>query len=305
MNLQRKKLDLVIVGAQKAGTTSLLRFLSQHNDVVGHTTKEFSFFTNSSEYELGFSIAFKKYFSEINFGKSIIAKNVTLSISQEGLDKLKRHNQDIKIVFIIREPIGRSYSAYNMAVKDGWMRRDFLELRSIIQNQEYDDIMYRHFIGHGLYIEQVLNLTNYFPLENIRVYFYEDLTSKPEAICNDIFQWLGLSKHPIASRIHNETFQPRSLKFSKLLDSLRQEENQLKKEVKRILPYKLYSGLSQKILKLNDSNVRYEKIPESMVTILKPHFHPYNKKLYDYLFHNQTIKVRRFGKHTWLDPVKN
>ena len=38
------KIDIMIVGAQKAGTTSLLRYLGEHPECVAHPQKEFAYF---------------------------------------------------------------------------------------------------------------------------------------------------------------------------------------------------------------------------------------------------------------------
>ena len=55
-----KKIDVMIVGAEKSGTTSLKNYLNEHPDVFGHSATEFTFFhTKKNEYNLGFDTVFK------------------------------------------------------------------------------------------------------------------------------------------------------------------------------------------------------------------------------------------------------
>lgn len=43
-HLMSKKIDVMIVGAQKDGTTSLLRYMGEHPDCIAHPQKEFAYF---------------------------------------------------------------------------------------------------------------------------------------------------------------------------------------------------------------------------------------------------------------------
>lgn len=49
-----EKIDIFIIGAQKAGTTSLKNYLGEHPQINTHTTKEFSYFYDDEEYNAGF-----------------------------------------------------------------------------------------------------------------------------------------------------------------------------------------------------------------------------------------------------------
>ena len=102
-----RKLDLVIVGAQKAGTTSLHQYLKSHPDISGHSVTEFTYFTDNNVHKDGFESAFKKYFDKQEY-KRIVAKNVTINQQENSLIKLKEHNPKVKIIFMLREPVSRA-----------------------------------------------------------------------------------------------------------------------------------------------------------------------------------------------------
>ena len=271
-------IDLMIVGAQKAGTTSLNNYLKSHPDIAGHNMTEFSFFVNQQEYDQGFEKAFKLCF---NFSgeNTVIAKNVTISLREDSIRRLKRHNPEIKIIFLLREPVHRAYSAYTMAVKDGWMNRPFSEFNVILQAKDYNDIMYRHFIGHGIYANQLETIFRHFPPRNIRIYLFEDLRKDPQKICDNIFEWLNLSKVSIEKLVHNATFQPRSIWLGAMINKLRQEKNPIKKVVKTVAPYSLFRLIGDKIMSVNQTNRKFDLIDPEIENVLRHHFLPHNRKL--------------------------
>lgn len=273
-----KKLDLIIVGAQKAGTTSLNNYLKSHPKVSGHSTVEFSFFSDPSEYKKGYNQAIKNHFEDTN-GDYFIAKNVTISLQEESMPRLREHNSDIKIVFLMREPVSRAYSAYNMAVKDGWMTRSFSELREIIHKKKYDDIMFRHFIKHGMYAQQINTILKYFSVEQVQLLFFEDLKRDPQKVCNLLFNWLDLPEYEIEHSIHNPTYQPRSKLYGSLLHKLRDENNPIKRLVKTIIPYSVFSFLGSKLLASNRSNNTFQAISEEDQKLLLSFYKPYNLEL--------------------------
>lgn len=101
-----KKIDLMIVGAIKAGTTSLKNYLNEHPEILGHFQIDLTYFTNDSEYEAGYEKAFKKYFTEGGITKTrrVIAKDASVHQYEKTIKRLYEHNPECYIVFIIRNP---------------------------------------------------------------------------------------------------------------------------------------------------------------------------------------------------------
>ena len=71
-------IDLLIVGAQKAGTSSLLRYLAQHPQICTHQQPEMNYFVDENDYKKSFSAALSRYFPCIHNEntKVIAAKSV-------------------------------------------------------------------------------------------------------------------------------------------------------------------------------------------------------------------------------------
>src|SRR5678809_829657 len=122
-----RKIDLMIIGAQKAGTTSLQNYLNEHPEILGHPQIEFGYFKDDKTYENGYEKEFARHFTSgsVNTAKAVIAKNTGMYDSDKALERLQQHNPDCKLVFIVREPVSRAYSSYSMEKFNGWLKRDF------------------------------------------------------------------------------------------------------------------------------------------------------------------------------------
>src|SRR5688572_6669330 len=119
----KNKIALMIVGAQKAGTTSLNNSLAQHPKIFTHETLEFGLFRDNEEYNKGLDFFLKNTVSKSdssNPEKNIfIAKRVGLLHNEEMLLKLHGLNPNVKIVAVLRNPIDRAFSAFWYCRKTG------------------------------------------------------------------------------------------------------------------------------------------------------------------------------------------
>ena len=296
------KIDLIIVGAQKAGTTSLNNYLCEHPQIIGHASiqKEFAYFRNDTIFNDGYEKAFHTAFSiplHLNKRKKIIAKNAAIYNNETAIKRLYEHNPDGKVIFILREPISRTYSSYAMEVFNGWMKKDFIALKKIITDNDTSDDMFRFFIEPSLYINHIELLLKYFPENQIKIFLFEDLKSNPELICREIFEWLGIDIEfsPSINKKHNTTQKAKSKTLSKLIYTLKKEDNYIKKTVKNILPYSVFIKISNLIIESNKSTNKADKISPEMTLFLKNYFQPYNEKL--------KLKTKLPIDERWNNPI--
>ncbi|MEI6311444.1 MAG: sulfotransferase domain-containing protein [Bacteroidota bacterium] len=277
-----KKIDLMIIGAQKAGTTALKNYLNEHPQITGHPQTEFSFLKENEEYEKGFDFAFSKYFNSPTYKDSnkIIAKYVSIYYEEELLQRLAKHNPACKLVFIIREPVARAYSAYCMEQFNGWLNRDSHEMIDVIKKQQYQDTMYRLFINMGLYDEHIELIYKYFPKEQVKIVLYENLNKNSLGTCKEIFEWMGVdaSFSPNVEKKYNETKTAKSDKLTKLITSLKSDKNKLKIIAKKILPYSLFTKIGNSIVEYNKSSKKHKPISNELFTFLHQFYKPHNDK---------------------------
>jgi hypothetical protein len=278
-----RKIDLMIIGAQKAGTTSLQNYLNEHPEILGHPQIEFGYFKDDKTYENGYEKEFARHFTSgsVNTAKAVIAKNTGMYDSEKALERLQQHNPDCKLVFIVREPVSRAYSSYSMEKFNGWLKRDFSELKTVIEKKQFDDVMYKFFIRLGLYSDYLRSIYKYFPPEQVKIVLFERLKKDPAGVCRDIFQWLKIdpSFTPGTEKEYNTTQKPKSVLLSRILINLRKESNPIKKLAKKVLPYTLFTRIGTSLVEFNKSSKKAEPMSREMKEYLQGYFEPYNKEL--------------------------
>lgn len=254
-----RKVDLMIIGAQKAGTTSLKNYLSQHPDIITHFQTEFTYFHDPEVYKAGYENAFINYFdkNDVPDGKKIVGKYAGLYAKTDILKTLYEHNPSVKMILILRNPVDRAYSAYNMerTYNTDWMETDFEGMVKIARKNKVDDPMYKLFISMGLYAVFVENIYSIFPKNQLRIILFEELKNNPGKICREIFEWMDLDSSfvPDTSVVHNKTAKTKNQVVAKIIEKLRNNENAFKQIAKSILPSKTFVRLGNAVMEMNKS----------------------------------------------------
>ena len=114
------KVDFFIVGAPKAGTTSLYHYLNQHPAIEMSRIKEPNFFSSKSLKESGTyyrSIIVdnqEDYHSLFNLGNEGVLfgdASVSYLFYNDVANKIKNYNHLAKIIIVLRNPIERAFSS--------------------------------------------------------------------------------------------------------------------------------------------------------------------------------------------------
>lgn len=271
----------MIVGAQKAGTTSLKEYLGKHPNVATHIQTELTFFADENEYKVGFEKQLNTYFPAYDSKAKMIAKHATLYTDKKSLQRLYEHNLACTLVLVIRNPIERAYSAYTMGVNNGWLNRNFDEIVGVLQKKDYQDLMYRHFVDLGNYAKYLNIIYSIFPKEQVHIVLFEDLKNDAKQVCESLFAKLNL---PVKADIdyetaHNETKKVRSQALGRLLLAVRQNNNILKRIGKAVLPYQVFTRVSQALLRMNKSQEAYNGMAVATKQALKEYYQPYNYQI--------------------------
>lgn len=128
--MKKPKVDIAIVGFQKAGTTSIQRYLAQQESIYSHHQKEMTYFFDDEEFEKGWDTACKRYFYNYseNSNKRVLIKHATLIRHEKSIKRLYEHNPDAKIIVCLRDPVQRAYSSYLMEKANGNQSQAFSEV---------------------------------------------------------------------------------------------------------------------------------------------------------------------------------
>ncbi len=277
----QKKIDLMIVGAQKAGTTSLLRYLGEHPECASHPQKEFAYFLNESDYNGEYAQAFLKYFSNQNITtKSIlIAKSATLYSSEIGIKRLYEHNPNCQIVMILRNPIDRTYSSFVMERNAGSIHYDFGEITKVLANPTGWE--HELFIDNSLYSKHLRTIYKYFPEKQVTILLFEELKNNTRAVCREIFKSLHIDTEfvPEVTVRHNATRINRSFSYARTVNKILHNNSTFRKFVSHIIPsYKFYK-FGNFIRELNKTSDTYLPMDEKTKNILCAFYKPHNEDL--------------------------
>jgi len=208
--------NFFLIGANKAGTTSLYYYLSQHPDVSMSTPKEPRFF--SAEYDRGFEYYRRTYFRQYG-GERIIGDAATQHLYLPFVARRIAANiHDPRFTVICRNPVDRVVSNYWHRTSTGLETRSFeeaidLNLRLLAEGQSFatesEAILYAKvfrdsgdaglikdfcfYIEPGCYAQNIDVYRSIFGAERIKILFFEDLEANPEAVTNELLDFLGLT----------------------------------------------------------------------------------------------------------------
>lgn len=175
--------DFFIIGAAKSGTTSIYKCLEMHPDLIMSSIKEPEFFSDDKVFDKGlewYSSLFELKKKEQICGEA----STTYSRYPHTPDvpsRIKNYISNPKFVYIIRNPIERTYSHYCHHMRLG--------VTKTFEQALKDDEIY---VNCSLYAEQIKQYLLYFPMESILVLLFEDFIKDRDAFLGKIQSFLGL-----------------------------------------------------------------------------------------------------------------
>jgi hypothetical protein len=205
----------LIIGATKAGTTSLHHYLGQHPDVFVAPRKETNFFAQESalcftgdavtvpeEYEEQFSSAVSQ--------KAVGESSPAYLAVPKAPRRIASLLPNIKLIMILRDPADRAYSHYTMRRAQGREDRETFE-EVLLEPDRDPEHSYTERGFYGLFLERYLK---HFPREQLKIFLYEDLTKDTMNVVKECFEFIRVNPNftPDISKRHNATAKPAPLK---------------------------------------------------------------------------------------------
>lgn len=188
-----KKLDFLVIGTQKGGTTSIIPHFNQHPDIFMYKD-EIHFFDSKIE-NTNYTSYHNKFPKDIQ-NKFIGEKTPSYCYLQFAIDRIYKYNPDIKLVFILRDPIKRAYSEWNMYKNNFKFKKPFLESIKEIETVKLSEIKQNGYwaLQRGYYLEQIEYILSKFKKENLYIGISEKIKKNPLQEYNKIFEFFNLNK---------------------------------------------------------------------------------------------------------------
>lgn len=191
--------NFFIVGAQKAGTTSLYFYLKKIPGVYMSPLKEIFYFApHAVQSNVADVIRDKKeYLRLFKDARGYTAVGEATPIYLWDPDAPKLIHQTIpcaRIIIILRDPIERAYSNYLMKSKYSGMKSSFHdELMRDYKSQEKLFGRSQLYVEFGMYYEQVKRYFDIFGKEQVKIMIFEEFVQHPEESVNEVLAFLGVN----------------------------------------------------------------------------------------------------------------
>ena len=217
--------SFLIVGAMKAGTTSLYRYLAQHPLMLPPVRKEIKYFDQKFEKGLGWYLSHFPHKYKIPKPNNGRGDYFTGEASPSYLfvpgaaDRIKSALPNVNVIALLRNPAERAYSHFMHNVRMG---REDLSFREALEQEgdrvRHDADMYRKnmaYVGYnlihysyrkrGLYYDQVIRLEQTFGKERVLILNSADLFTDAEKTLNSVTRFLGVEPFKLKhSRVYNK-----------------------------------------------------------------------------------------------------
>ena len=204
-----------ILGAMKAGTTTLYRYLDERPDVCMARPKEPCFFER--DFHLGLDHYRQTYFRHWR-GEPVVGEcrpaNLYLPYVSE---RIHAANPEAKLVAVLRDPVERAYSEWQQWHAAGRERLGFAaairdNFRSLQDGRRLDTAegrqmhceslgfkqgsagevgFYRAYLDIGYYDEQISRYLRHFPADSMRFYLFDELARDPGSMVEDVCAFIG------------------------------------------------------------------------------------------------------------------
>lgn len=190
--------NFLICGSQKSGTSALAEYLKQHSAICMAKRKEVHFFDKEHLFN-DRGVNYEFYHSFFQPGDNHLAIGEATPVYMYWTRAAKRiwqYNPDMKLIVILRNPVDRAYSHWNMEIHRGNETIPFEEaiINEAERCKEALPLQHRFFsyTDRGFYSKQLERLWSYFPRDNTLILKNEDLRSHPRKTLNEICAFLEL-----------------------------------------------------------------------------------------------------------------
>jgi hypothetical protein len=188
--------DFVIIGTQRGGTTSLYRYLTQHPDVGSAFRNEVHFLERYYDRGTEWYLAHFPLREE----SSVVGEaSPNYLFHPDVPERARRMLPHARFIALLRNPVDRAYSHYQMKVRRGIEPLSFEEAiasesERLGSSDDHASSTWRDYsyIERGLYADQLERWMSVFPREQFLIIKSEDLYEDPERILHQTLAYLDL-----------------------------------------------------------------------------------------------------------------
>ncbi|MFP5470627.1 MAG: sulfotransferase domain-containing protein [Bacteroidia bacterium] len=275
------KLSHIVIGAGRSGSTQLCAYIEQHPKICSSIIKEVSFFSIEEHYRKKEKYLY--FFFDCNRNQEVLSTCDTyIHFDEKAIKRIYDFNPEIKLTFILRNPIQRAYSNYYYAINNGHDSRNISFIDSLNEEKEIlkkgniieiDNLC--HFYT-SLYYSQLKLILKYFKRDQLLICTFDELIHNPQNLLNRVFDFLNIESYQIqqinmqnsASRVKHKAIQQFLINRNHPLRKLLRKPLQLK-ILKKII---IKSKIIERIHTNNRINIKNPSMTEKEINFCKNYF---------------------------------
>jgi hypothetical protein len=218
----KDRIDFIVVGAQKSGTSALHAFLSAHPDISMPASKEMHFFNRTSNADFRLPIwsdrkrkLYHRKFPHFPDPSFVYGEATPHYMTWNvALDRIHDYNPEVRILALLRHPVDRAFSHWNMERQRGLVGASFDDavLRELDSTKRVGERLDKvhSFLRRGFYVPQIHALWQRFGAERVLFVKHRDLLENHGDTLAQIHGFLGVAPHEEPARnVHSRTYENR------------------------------------------------------------------------------------------------
>ncbi len=280
--------NFFLIGAPRAGTTSLYHYLSQHPQIYLSPIKEPAFFCYDARGRLfdarGRTLPanpdhvrsrrdYEALFDRVRGEPAVGEASVQYLASPDAAARMAATIPSAKLVVVLRDPVARAYSSYLKYVRDGQEGRTFREAIADERagRPERSPFGRTFYLSPGRYAEHLTRYLRHFKRDQLLLFLYEDVCADLDGVLRRVYRFLGVEPEFAADTeiAYNRAGVPRR----KLLNSLLQSNRFTKAVRPWLLPSRLGRLPYGYLLRLQSRNLHQPPLDRDLHQELRREFH--------------------------------
>ncbi len=216
-----RRLDFLVIGAGKSGTTWIWQFMRSHPQVFVPDDKELNYFNSEPIEPAGNRNPnygkpldwYERFFLEAAPEAVVGELSPAYLWSETAPAEIGRYNADIKLIAVLRQPVDRTFSHHLYRLQRGYVAPG-LSFERALEDAPF-------LIERSMYGKHLARYLDVFDRDQLKVLFYEDLKEDSRSFADQITDFLGVDPGllPVPGRV-NRSGVPVSPRLNHLLTKI-------------------------------------------------------------------------------------
>jgi hypothetical protein len=212
-----KRLDFIIAGTQKGGTSALHYHLDQHPNITMAHSEEAHMIDHPRRHFFDDEERFAGAVDYAILHEGVRLKRQSLVVGsctpiytywKPAMERIRNYHPGIKLIVLLRNPVDRAFSHWNMYRERKQESLGFLEAVAEEKNRIREALPFQprrtSYLDRGFYFGQIERVFHFFPREQVRVIKFEEFREKTPEVVNDVFSFVGVkSLNKVKNREQN------------------------------------------------------------------------------------------------------